>query len=993
MKYFFFFLCFLYFFNLVAQTSNDLSQLSYNELDSLMLLNYYQGNYQGTIPYLLQGKNKALRERAITKSPIERANIDSIYAGYIGNLGTFYFLLGEQDKAATYFAEHISLVKKLFGENHDAYANATHNLADFHRSLGNYKEAEVLYLQAIDVKRNTKGKQDSEYAIFLNNLGLLYWKMSQYSKAEGLYLEAEAINLKNLGEQHPQSASVINNLALLYNSMKAYHKAEICYLKSKKIKEATIGTQHPDYAVTLKNLANLYNETKRYNKAAKFYEEALQIIQEIYGDKHPRYASALNDLAFLYSQTQRYQQAEALYTQSLEIIEINLKKQHPFYALTLNNIALLHYNKGENNRALAYNLASIAAIADSFEVYFPNVFNDPSNLNLGCQPIDQIDFSTLSKLTYRNLSKIEESLQTLLRIAEQASSATKQYQISKAAIDIHTKVKNDFTSEENKLYILSGNTEFARYGIDAAYALGTNYWGRAFEFAEQNKSVLLREAIQGHRAKVLGDIPDSLAQREVQLSKRKDALKKQKYQTLDAEKKAAVISEENDLNQEISFFLRALKKRYPRYYQLKYEDVTAQVDEIQRLLAPETMLLEYFVSDTSIYLFAITATSAKLLKLEVTKMRLYNEVKRLRLALSNYAMLANKSQKAYQLYTQKGYWCYANLLEPALKGTNVKQLIVVADAVLGHIPFETFLTEDINQKKMSYEKMPYLLKMYTISYHYSATLWKENLKVKKQNNNHQLLACAASYSPLETTKIDSNLSKWRTASTLALREDLSPLPKAKDEVEVLAKKFAGDFKFGAACNEAFFKANANQYGIIHLAMHGVVHPQIPILSSLVFTENGDSLEDNLLQAHEIAHLQLQTDLVVLSACETGYGKYERGDGIRSLARSFMYAGVPSMVVSLWQVNDYSTAQVMTSFYDYLAKGLPKDKALQRAKLDYVKNNPGITAHPAFWSPFIQLGSNSPIQLARSTNWYRWGGGALIFLLLSSFWIYRRRKRD
>jgi len=179
---------------------------------------------------------------------------------------------------------------------------------------------------------------------------------------------------------------------------------------------------------------------------------------------------------------------------------------------------------------------------------------------------------------------------------------------------------------------------------------------------------------------------------------------------------------------------------------------------------------------------------------------------------------------------------------------------------------------------------------------------------------------------------------------------------------------------GDSTNEAFFKENAHNYGVIHLAMHGLLHPRLSMLSSLAFTENNDSLEDNFLQAYEISRLHLNAGLVVLSACETGYGKFEQGEGIISLARSFMYAGTPSLVVSLWSVNDYSTGVIMTSFYQKLSEGYAKDAALRQAKLDYLETAHGITAHPAFWSPFIQLGDNRPIQLAKK------GGGLLPWLI-------------
>ena len=109
-------------------------------------------------------------------------------------------------------------------------------------------------------------------------------------------------------------------------------------------------------------------------------------------------------------------------------------------------------------------------------------------------------------------------------------------------------------------------------------------------------------------------------------------------------------------------------------------------------------------------------------------------------------------------------------------------------------------------------------------------------------------------------------------------------------------------------------------------------------------------------------MKLNADLVVLSACETAYGKVEKGNGIASLARSFMYAGAPSLIVSLWHVNDLATSKIMKRLYQNLSEGMNKAEALRQAKLGYIKSAKSIYAHPAFWSPFIQIGDSSSLEV-------------------------------
>ena len=227
-----------------------------------------------------------------------------------------------------------------------------------------------------------------------------------------------------------------------------------------------------------------------------------------------------------------------------------------------------------------------------------------------------------------------------------------------------------------------------------------------------------------------------------------------------------------------------------------------------------------------------------------------------------------------------------------------------------------------------------------------------------------------------------------------LRSALNPLPAAQKEINALASVLEGSFQKGKTATEAHFKKHASQYGVIHLAMHGLLNQNIPMLSSLAFTEDYDTIQDNFLEAHEISQMKLQADLVVLSACETGYGKFQQGEGILSLARSFMYAGVPSMVVSLWEVNDGATAWIMCVFYQNLMAGLAKDTALRAAKISYLEQTKGKTCHPAFWSPFIQFGNTNPIYLQTKTSGFNWFWLGIILPILFVAWEWLKiRKRS
>jgi CHAT domain-containing protein len=138
-------------------------------------------------------------------------------------------------------------------------------------------------------------------------------------------------------------------------------------------------------------------------------------------------------------------------------------------------------------------------------------------------------------------------------------------------------------------------------------------------------------------------------------------------------------------------------------------------------------------------------------------------------------------------------------------------------------------------------------------------------------------------------------------------------------------------------------------------------------------------------------MQLHANLVVLSACETGYGKFEQGNGIASLARAFMYAGASAMIVSLWQVDDYATSKIMKNLYANLANGMEKDEALRQAKIQYMQQSEGILAHPALWSAFVMMGNTEPVQIKKKGNPLVWGAGIGVLVLLGiGVLVYRKR---
>lgn len=194
---------------------------------------------------------------------------------------------------------------------------------------------------------------------------------------------------------------------------------------------------------------------------------------------------------------------------------------------------------------------------------------------------------------------------------------------------------------------------------------------------------------------------------------------------------------------------------------------------------------------------------------------------------------------------------------------------------------------------------------------------------------------------------------------------------------------------GEKASEENFKKYAPNAAIIHLATHTIINEDEPMYSKLIFSPKDTALEDGLLHTYELYNLDLNAKLAVLSACNTGTGKLIRGEGIMSLARGFMYAGCPGIVMSLWPVDDRSTSGIMSQFYSGISDGLDKETALRTAKLNYLRNAGDIKSAPYYWAGFVLIGDSGPVKLKKNCHVFHWLIPALV-LAGVIFFIARKR---
>ena len=241
----------------------------------------------------------------------------------------------------------------------------------------------------------------------------------------------------------------------------------------------------------------------------------------------------------------------------------------------------------------------------------------------------------------------------------------------------------------------------------------------------------------------------------------------------------------------------------------------------------------------------------------------------------------------------------------------------------------------------------------------------------------RFLAFAPSFSPSDARTNDFAFDRRSTSDSLA------ELAGASEEVEILSSLFEGESLKQQNASEYEFKQKAGSYDVIHLATHAIIDDINPMKSRLLFSSELDSLEDGNLHAYELFNLDLSASMAVLSACNTGFGKVHKGEGVQSLGRAFAYAGCPSIVMSLWPAPDEATSEIMQIFYAELADGASKDAALRTAKLAFLENQPDFLLHPFYWAGFIVQGNTDPIFKApvHITTWILLGLGLILSFLL------------
>ena len=899
---------------------------------------YFIGVY-----YLLSGKlSEAINWLNLSSSMREQMQIDDeIHANSLFNLGIAYSKLGDFRRMEQYTLRSLEIEKKNYGESSPLLVTGLSALVTAYFGLNEYDKAITFGNKALSLIGVGKESNHNDIAILYTNIGTCYTRLSDYSKAV-MYLEkAESVYSENSLPEDENFINLLNSLAASYFFLGLNEKSDEYFNKGIE----KIGSSNSMLSLNfLNSFAIGLGNTGKVSKGEALIQSSLAKAKSFYGENSRDYIEMVKN-----------------YADYLRIFKIDTRKSLSLYEqciaylnthgedFSLSETVLLGYSLAlSDNRQLEKALEIIQKLLFS-RVEGKESYSTTENPALEMITPSQWSINVL-KAKYQILWDIfSKNHDNDFLIAASGTS--------ELIISLLDRVRINISEEESRLVLgdrFRDSYLFTIRDFDLCYNnTGNDYFlKKAFEYAEKSKVAGLLASTRELKATQF-HIPSEIADLERKLKTEISFYEARiSEENLKRSPDASLISEWTGLAlgsmQRRDSLIDLFEKEYPEYYSIKYNTEVIKPGDIPHVVGRSTNYLNYVVSDTVLYIFLTNRKYMKLLTVPIDS-GFFENIREFRNLLS---MPGDNAKSSLIKYTETGSSLYKFIIDPVREYLISNKLLISPDNILSYIPFESIPARMVSDEIVLYNDVPFLMKEFRISYTYSATLLAESLK-RDFSFSNSLIAFAPVYTG--SINVDSIL-KTRQAGKSVLYD----LEYARMEAEFVTELTGGKLFINNGAKESVFKAEAGKYDIIHLAMHTVLNDQYPMYSKMLFYQGSDSAEDGNLNTFEVYDVPLKAKMVILSSCNTGTGILHSGEGILSLARGFVYSGGQSVIMSMWEIEDRSGAEIIKNFYKYLKRGATKSNALRKARMEYLKNSDMLRSHPYFWSSLVIYGSNAPL---------------------------------
>lgn len=925
-------------------------------------------------------------------SQTEKSGLWKKYIDCCNRMGDNFRLKDRHKEALNYLNKALEIGTAKLGQNHPEVATAYDNIGRVYWYKGVGDSALYFCARALDIRLAVLPKNHPDVARSHESMGHALLYSDRNAEALAYLQKSLMIRHQRFGENSLPVASSYHALARHSYFTKDIDELYNYANKSLLIKRRFFDEDHPEIADTYNDVGNYFYYTNNYARAIEYYDQARVINQQAYGYYHQYVARSYVNIGHVLHAKKEYDAAIVSIQKAGHIFQA-IFGENQFVANNFQYRGVVYSSKGDYEKALECIATSLAINKKikGFDFQVGRIYASMAEIHLRLS-----DFANALKFCQKSIAALVPGfsdtsayanpqlhdtisefylLRTLKLKAEiLANRYLAQFQISdlqnslstyELASDLIDQMRSGFREEGSKLFL----GEIAAGVYDGAIltalklekiANQPQYGIQAFTFAVKSKTAVLTQLLRESRAKKFSGIPAKVLEEEERMRAHLASLQT----TIQKERQA---KQSNKLQQlEEKYFAHKAKydeligrfeKNYPKYHVLKYESKTVAAAELQAALDDETALLKYFVGDTAICAFVVTRRHFETFSLKKDSL----------FTATVHALTASfKNISSKTTYLQAATDLYLRLIKPL--GSNIadkSHWIIIPDGDLYFIPFETLLDKSVvSTQELNYSDPPFLIKKHEISYQLSATLFLESQKESDKLKRSDIFVGFAPVFSKNGALNSDILNSLTVANPDASSYFVTRNGKTLDELKYSAQELwtiAQSFPFGSRvylheeASEENFKNNVKNYKYVHVATHGFINNENPKLSNLAFSQpqNSNAKEDGILYSGETYNLDLNADLLVLSACQTGAGQIIKGEGLMALTRGFFYSGARNIVASLWKVYDEHTSRLMVEFYREIAAGKSYSAALREAKLKMIANPE--TAGPQSWAGFVLIG--------------------------------------
>jgi len=914
----------------IEQHKKALSLLiNFAETEKLEIAKCYQyiGTCSGDIGLINKGIDNIERSLSVAIKILGEMHQEN--AGAYNSLGLLYLYKGKYEVALSYFEKSIDICLKSKGVYYKDRVNGFMNLALYYFYIGDFKKSINIVNEKVLSCQNDK--MHSKISNAYNILGINYHRLGKYDKAINYFKKAFLICLEKLGEKSLFGITFLINIAYNHLLNGDVQKA-IEYNKRALETNSKFYPKHVNASVICNNIGECYLQNKDYEQAFVYAEMAFN-----YQKDKPNSGikgSVVRDLGNCYFKTGNSIKAIECFKEASQIYSESVGANHPYNIEVSNKIGLafLEINKSD----------------EAIKIYEKTIENN-------CQEfIFSSNYQLPNETNFYSKNLLIDSCQGLAQAYNQSYKEKFQepkklifsYYLYFFAIELSSEVKNNLQSENDILIFVKKNIFLCQRAVETGILISNLDFNNdmiqfsieeiketnshfifpeikevnidLFMLSEKYKSSILHSKLLEQEAKI--KVPKDIIDEEYQLRVDMNYLQNKINKKKDVLEKEALIweTERGKLEERYSNLISNLETNYSNYFDIKYNTQVVST-ELFNVLNEKQILLEYLLTSEAIFIFVINQQT-----IEIKQIELPDDFGQFidSFSILNKQNFIDDSRKAYEILIEP--------IEALLIDKN--DIIIIKDPCIESIPFEVLLFEPVNGRPQTKE-LPYMIKRYTISYHFSATMWFKSVNKKKRNQKSSFIGYAPRYE----------------------NSNFTPLVSTNKEVLTIAEAFKcngkrGDAQIGKIATLDNFISQIENYQYILFAGHGFYDSNKSNLSGIVFSSTNDENQEYILYISDAYNLNLNADLVVLSCCESGLGKVALGEGILGINRGFLYSGANNIIYTLFKVPDENSHLLIQYFFDEVIKGnsfknaLPKLKLIQQDEIE-----------PINWAGYVFLG--------------------------------------